>query len=787
MALYDLKQYLRLSRYTEKLHVSNTDSNAQGPFPCLHASSSSCKQTDCHKSIRHPAFTATLSSLYCCKYSAAWSASTSTSMIGVGTACSYHHSDRILPISLTEGIIMRIRLRSASGVVSIQVDEDACMGDLEDAVRRALQLSPDKDFNLLASGVYPPRPIDMDSEHTIGSILKDNDLLTLQDVSLSGHQAVGKGPMKRPRKRMNKQSSERVAKSKGSGGASSSPSASFSRSDPTNRVVTLATMQRTRRPNRGGRSRRLTLPTSGEQADLGQVMVSAASGEKGALNEILRDDFKRAVRFRYEEASALARLTAACNGAYSINRIDNASSTSSTSSRRALPYKAEVVYNRGPGHRTQAKEVVDILPEEAVVQALRDAVADETGHGREILRPRNLARQSPRIFWSIVHVKGSDFSSIFATMFPDIKDWTWLTERPRELSAKAMENKRQAEELQAEKLMRAKRRKPSSSSSDAKTAEAATISDLSSPGASKDSGHGFEAEAEAEAILIEALGHQTFTSIVPDDMATALTIVLGDDKISSLTNASCSIGMIGRLAVASPTHKPPSLDQLELWIANAQELLMQSIWAECICEHNENLRRSLTAVGVQDVASFLQTLGSKTVDKPTRLNALHHRLVAANSLFDSIVIHDRSGLDLVSWIHQICSVSLRLYPWISMTSSDAFEAEDFYVGEEIDEGIEAFYENLSSEGWLLDSSSSLATDARIGKEVMIWADEEERYQLPGVVIAYLPPSQEEPMALWKVKVKVHEINVSDSSSSSLKHWFEDLESDEIEEALARML
>lgn len=416
---------------------------------------------------------------------------------------------------------------------------------------------------------------------------------------------------------------------------------------------------------------------------------------------------------------------------------------------------------------------------EAFIQVLREAVADESGHGREILRPRNLARQSPRIFWSIVQAKGTDFPAIFAEIFPNILDWSWLTERPRELSAKALENKRQQEEMQTAKLNRKKRQKISNIEESKDIIVGSSSTEQSSMKVVDNEVSASEHEAERK--IADAVDCHSFATIVPHENFSALVTVIGDEKISSLANAPCNLVMIGRIAVASPDRKPPSLDQLELWIANAQEAVTQIMWRECVCDHNENLRRSLAAIGVHDAASFVREIGSSL--SAERIDSLHLRLVSINPLFDSIRIWNRNGRDLIAWIHQLCMGALKLFVWISSNTDEevSFEQEEFYFGDEI-ESLQSFLDDLASEGWLLET---LIEDARLGAKVLIWADDEEHYLLPGVIVAYLPPTEDEPMALWKVQVDVHQMNALESSSLP-KFWFEDLESDEIDAASRRM-
>jgi hypothetical protein len=86
------------------------------------------------------------------------------------------------------------------------------------------------------------------------------------------------------------------------------------------------------------------------------------------------------------------------------------------------------------------------------------AIEDSEGNGKDILKTMNLARVSPRIFWSIVHHYGSDLDHAFREMFPDQRDWSWRAARTRTQSAKAKTNSdRQKAEDQDKAVKRRKK------------------------------------------------------------------------------------------------------------------------------------------------------------------------------------------------------------------------------------------------------------------------------------------------------------------------------------------
>ena len=53
-------------------------------------------------------------------------------------------------------------------------------------------------------------------------------------------------------------------------------------------------------------------------------------------------------------------------------------------------------------------------------------------------------------------------------------------------------------------------------------------------------------------------------------------------------------------------------------------------------------------------------------------------------------------------------------------------------------------EELAAQGWIID-------EPHIGRRVRLRMEDEE-YDVEGVVLAYLPPDEEESMALWKVEL-----------------------------------
>ena len=66
------------------------------------------------------------------------------------------------------------------------------------------------------------------------------------------------------------------------------------------------------------------------------------------------------------------------------------------------------------------------------------------------LKPYEMARQSPQVFWSLVKLYGGDVIAGLKTMLPD-QSFDGLDERVRKISQKGEQNRKQEEEARREK------------------------------------------------------------------------------------------------------------------------------------------------------------------------------------------------------------------------------------------------------------------------------------------------------------------------------------------------
>lgn len=632
---------------------------------------------------------------------------------------------------------------------------------------------------------YPPRRLDeaLNDDGLLRDVLRNNDVLVVQRRELAGVQLQGKGKMRISRKRnltteSQSQSSKKKSSQDGSGRA----------------IATLATIAST--GSRSTQQRKSSRNLLKGKQSIEQSLVGAVSGESGKLNELLRDDFRLAVQQRYSEAQALARVNSAFSGMYTITPIElSQSSSSSSRARSSSSYKATITYSRGPGYRSEVSEVVEIFPETVCKEILSTALADEQGFGREILKPRNLANRSPRVFWSLVAARGGDITSTIEGMFPEIKEWQWIDERQRNLSAKALENLRQKEELEQRKGKKAKAAGKESSSSD-------HLNPIESFSKSRTEGSSMNLENSPGSAMIEQkrdvvdefldgiVNGLSISGLVPEKYIPLLDRVLNSDRSIELASISNHDTFRGRLIAANASDSSllqliPSSDQLEVWTETAKQQILTELWIVAVCGRNEWFRRLLHVCGIYDLSSFVRRMGrsdSPYPDIKDWVQELLGTMTHACPDFPSFIVNDMSGIELLQFC---CNIVRKIY--------QRFELWDFH-DEEMDPGDETeFYlgetglnprtelESLTTDGWIIETQSN-DDSARLGEEVAIWTDEEKQFLMTAAIVAYLPPNESEPEALWKVSVKVPKYS-NESNDSTDYLWLEDIDQEELNEAL----
>ena len=177
-------------------------------------------------------------------------------------------------------------------------------------------------------------------------------------------------------------------------------------------------------------------------------------GATGKKNQFLRAVFRRAVELQYDQAKAEARLNAAQSGQYTIEESNEVVVLSTGASAQM-----KVIFAKGAGFRGNYEETVELLDRDKVkgvigllinthgLKAEDEEDSSTSESAREMLKPINMAKCSPRMFWSLVRLFGANMEDAFITMFPE-HDWSFLQGRRKLLSEKAINNKRQAKEAQ---------------------------------------------------------------------------------------------------------------------------------------------------------------------------------------------------------------------------------------------------------------------------------------------------------------------------------------------------
>ena len=128
-----------------------------------------------------------------------------------------------------------------------------------------------------------------------------------------------------------------------------------------------------------------------------------------------------------------------------------------------LATRMKVSFRKGP--RSFEDEEVEILSKDEIRAALLVILESNDAGAQEQMKPINMAHCSPRVFWNLVRNHNntnagvqSDVNSILHALFPSA-DLSFLYSRPKKLSTKARENKRQSEAHAARKVAAEARRR----------------------------------------------------------------------------------------------------------------------------------------------------------------------------------------------------------------------------------------------------------------------------------------------------------------------------------------
>ena len=186
--------------------------------------------------------------------------------------------------------------------------------------------------------------------------------------------------------------------------------------------------------------------------DIADDLLCAIEGDNDKKSKILRKCFGEALMKQYDETKAIFRLDAGLNKSFDIKKSNNHRLFGLLES-----FTMTINYH-GDKKSCEYTDVVDLIPLPLLKECIK---AGYDANKEEVLKPINIAKISPRIFWSVIHLYRSNqpFVQAYREIFPDINDFSFLNDRKLMLTEKALENKRQQEEKQLKKAQQEEKKK----------------------------------------------------------------------------------------------------------------------------------------------------------------------------------------------------------------------------------------------------------------------------------------------------------------------------------------
>jgi len=190
--------------------------------------------------------------------------------------------------------------------------------------------------------------------------------------------------------------------------------------------------------------------------DIADDLLNAVQGEHDKKSKILRKCFGEAVINQYDETKAIFRLDAGLNKLHDIKVSNNHRIFG------VLESFTMTIKFHGDKKSNEYVDIVDLIPLPLLKECIRagyDASKDDPDRDKEILKPINISKISPRIFWSVIYLYTSDqpFIQAYKDIFPDMSDLSFLHDRKLTLTEKAIENRRQKEEKDLKKAQNKKK------------------------------------------------------------------------------------------------------------------------------------------------------------------------------------------------------------------------------------------------------------------------------------------------------------------------------------------
>ena len=326
-----------------------------------------------------------------------------------------------------------IRVKDASGVtMSMIVYADTTIGALRKEIADLFKIN--YAFDVLCG--YPPTVCDLPDDALLGATVASNDILRIRKIvsecetpvavaKSSQSSAKAKAKKTTPKKALGSSvnASSSVTSGRGNSLTFGSRIATLAGPVPARGKVRsigqISTAVAKRRPRASAASKKEGRTGDGTE-DICSALMSAADGGSGGRSKALRSVFRNAVAHQYNDSTAIARLRAVFAGRYTFQpSLDSRILNSGVSTKMTVTFPLK------PGSLNSAiyTEVVDMLSVElmrAVLLAALEDDGEEGGMAREFLKPVNMSKASPRIFWSLVKEFGSDIPAALGQLFPQV-------------------------------------------------------------------------------------------------------------------------------------------------------------------------------------------------------------------------------------------------------------------------------------------------------------------------------------------------------------------------------
>jgi len=351
---------------------------------------------------------------------------------------------------------MNLKVRGPTSIINLSISPDLTYDEFKQLLSQEFKLSNKQEYDLMYG--YPPRVIQVVSPDTtlLKDILSNNDNIRLQLKEDSGKQLQGKTTtiVTKSKTKVSLHSGTTTSSAASSATASSimNKSSSLSFGAKISDLSTLVSPNRNS-SNTTGAKRNTEVDASGNEQpskrtrrhrstdkitsedDICEHLLNAINGGSTNIHKALRRVFRNAVGLQYNATKAIDRLNAGLFGHYTIRESLEQRILGTGEST-----KMDVSFSKEAGSRSNHTEEVDLLPADVLVELLKIAYKTD----QELLKPINLSKYSPRIFWSLIRRYGNDIHvtirTLLASIGIDIPYASLLDGRKRELSEKAKAN-----------------------------------------------------------------------------------------------------------------------------------------------------------------------------------------------------------------------------------------------------------------------------------------------------------------------------------------------------------